>query len=100
MHRLVNVPHKNSKSEIRAVVEGNQITIIAADPGSTWRDGHSVMMTDEYIGDHMLAKPQELRELVGRSLAIAIEMARDIGYAQAMADVRGLIGAKAEVHIR
>lgn len=95
MYRLVNVPEKNSKVEIRGEVEGETIYIVAAQPGAKWRDGRAAMMASTEIGDHLLAQPEVLRRRVADDLAFAIREARDAGYAQAMADVRQLIGAKA-----
>lgn len=97
MFRLVNVPTQKSSLEIKGVVEGQEILVIAAEPNTKvecWR-GHASIMTDEFVGDHMLDKPEALRQMFANSLATAIRMARDAGYAQAMADVRNLIGAKA-----
>lgn len=49
-------------------------------------------MTSIYVGDHMLTKPQALREMYGRDIAMAIRLARNAGYAQALADVRKVLG--------
>ena len=94
MYQLVNVPTAKSKTEIRGVVEGEHIYIIAAEKDSNWRDGHSVAMTDMYIGSHMFDDPAALRRMVAGALARAIEMARDAGYNHAMFDVCNLIGAQ------
>lgn len=94
MYRLVNVPHKDSKIEIRGEVEGEAIFIIAAAADSVWRDGRACLIADTYIDAHLLAKPDQLRKKVAEDLALAIRMARDAGYAHAMADIRRLIGAK------
>jgi hypothetical protein len=89
---LTNVPSKDSNMEIRGHVEGENIYIIAAVKGSKWRDGHSVSMTTDFIGDHMMQKPHDLRQMYADSLAAAIRLGREAGYAQAQADIRAALG--------
>jgi hypothetical protein len=94
MYSLVNVPTAASGVEIKGVVEGDHILIIAAEKGSKWRDGHSVMMADTWLGEHVLSAPEFLRQKYADDLATAIRMGRDAGYAQALADIRHLLGIK------
>lgn len=94
MFRLTNVPRANSGLEIKPHVEGETIYVLCGAKDSEWRDGKAVAMTDTYVGDHMFSKPDELRRMYANDLATAIRMARDVGYAQAMSDIRNLIGAK------
>lgn len=92
IYSLANVPAKSDDLEIKGVVEGEQIYVIRAEKGSKWRDGRSVMMTSTLVGEHMLARPDDLRRMYADDLATVIRLARDAGYAQALADVRGALG--------
>lgn len=89
MHSLVNVPTAKSGLEIQGYVAEQTVYIICAERGATFRDGRSVAMTDVFIGDHLLHDPNALREMIARDLATAIRLARDAGYAQAKAELRG-----------
>lgn len=86
IHRLVNVPTSKSGLEIKAVIEGEHVFIIAAEKDSTWRDGHSVLITDTYINNGVLT--ERMRQLYADDLARAIQMARDAGYRQAREELR------------
>jgi hypothetical protein len=94
LYSLVNVPRANDKVEIVGHVDGENVYVLCAEKGSTWRDGRSTAMANTLVGDHMLSKPADLRRMYADDLATVIRLARDAGYSQAMADVRSLIGAK------
>jgi hypothetical protein len=96
MYNLVNVPHKNDRAEIDSRVDGQTVMIVAVDRNfrAENKPFGELRMDDLYIGDHMLENPQALREMIGRAMVHAIIRARDIGYAQAQADIRKAIGAK------
>lgn len=94
MHDMTNVPHKSSVVEIRGIVQGEQIVIIAAERDSKWGDGRSVQMASTYYGDHLFKDPKHMRQKIAADIAATVRAARDAGYAQAMEDVRRLIGAK------
>lgn len=94
MYRLVNIPHINSNVQIRCLVEGETIRIIACPIGSVFRDGLSVEVTNVYISNRMMNKPEALRGMIGNMIVFSIEAAREAGYAMAMADIRKLIGVK------
>lgn len=91
MYRLVNVPSKDSKAEIRGEVEGETVYVVAAEPNGKWREGGALLMAETYLGDHLLGKPDLLRKKVSDDLATAVRLGRDAGYAQALADVRSLL---------
>ena len=95
MDRLVNVPRRDAVNiAVQPVVEGETIYIVAGEKNAQpfWRNGRSVSVTEVYIPDHMLSKPQELREYIGRTIAGVIIRARDIGHEQAKAELREWIG--------
>lgn len=97
IYGLVNVPSKKSGNEIHGHVEGESIYVICSEKGTTgWRNRSSVSIASGQIGDHMLGKPEALRKTVAEGLANAVRLGRDAGYAQAMADIRHLIGVKGE----
>jgi hypothetical protein len=85
MH-LVNVPTRDSKTEIFPAVKYCTIEIRA---GSA---EHSLRMGDCYLSEHLIARPDDLRLWVGRTIAAAIIQAREAGYRQALASVRSAIG--------
>lgn len=92
MHSLTNVPTKASGLEIRGIADGEQIDVVCmSDNGRDWS-----RMTTAYLGDHMLAKPAELRRMYANDLATAIRMGRDAGYEQAKAEIRAVLGVRAE----
>lgn len=90
MYRLVNVPTETSELEINGIVDGETIRIVCQAKGSAPSD--YIIMTDTYVGDHMFAKPADLRRMYANDLASAIRMARDAGYAQAQAEIRAALG--------
>lgn len=94
LHSLTNVPSAASGLEIKPFVEGETIYIVCAPKNGKWRDGNSVSMTTTFVGDHMLEKPQALREMYAHDLALVISMARDAGYAQAQAEIRAALGIR------
>lgn len=57
--QLTNVPTEASGLEIRGIVEGENISIVQAKPRAGPND--YLRMTSTYVGDHMLAKPDDLR---------------------------------------
>ena len=90
IHQLTNIPPKSSKLEIRPVVDGQNILIVCAERNAA--PGDHLVMTSTYVGDHMMEKPELLREMYGHDLAAVIRFARDIGYRQAQADMRAALG--------
>jgi hypothetical protein len=82
--QLTNVPTAASKLEIRAIVEGENIDIVCSERNSE----NYIRMTSTFVGDHMLAKPEDLRRMYADDLATAIRLARDAGYRQAKAELR------------
>ena len=90
MYRLTNVPTEASGLEIKGVVDGEKIKVVCAKPHAAPNDW--VMMTDTFVGDHMLAKPADLRRMYAEALATAIRMGRDAGYQQAKAEIRRVLG--------
>lgn len=93
MWSLVNVPPACAKEiKIRAIVEDETIKIVRAKKSATENDW--LGMGDFFVGDHMLARPDDLRQMIGRELVSAIIMARDAGYAQAQAEIRDALGIK------
>lgn len=90
IHQLTNVPTKDSKIEIRPIVDGETIKIVAAERHAAPND-YSVMTTT-FIGNHMMEKPELLREMYARDLATVIQYARDAGYRQAQIDICRALG--------
>ena len=90
LYSITNMPTALSGLEISGSADGELITIWAEDENGKgkWR------MTDTYIGDHMLTKPAELRQMIAQEIAAAITKARDIGYQQALAQIRSTLGVK------
>jgi hypothetical protein len=93
MYQLTNVPTATSALEIKGIVNGENVKIVCAKRNAAPDDW--VMMTDTYVGDHMLAAPAALRQMYANDLAMAIRMARDAGYEQAKAEIRQVLGVKA-----
>lgn len=71
--RLINIPRKSSSIRI-----------------TTYRDGEKIVI----LANDLRVADLQVNELIDDRIAWMIEDARDIGYAQAMEDVRNLIGAK------
>lgn len=93
MYSLTNIPHKDSHVCIESRVDGQTVRLFAFDNKA--KEGFRELGMDDFsIGDHMLSKPQELREMIGRALVHAITRARDVGYRQAQADIRHALGVK------
>ena len=93
MHSLANVPTKTSGLHICTQVDGPAIHILRSlEPTAKWGDGKSILMTSLHVGDHMMQKPNDLREMYGRDIAMAIRLGRDAGYAQAQADIKAALG--------
>ena len=91
MWSLTNVPPASAKEiEMRAIVEGQNIKIVRAKKHAAENDW--VRMVDFFVGDHMLAKPDDLRQMIGDNIIAAILRARDAGYAQAKAEIRSALG--------
>lgn len=91
---LTNVPAARDSREIKGVVEGPNIYIVAAEKGSKWRDGNSVQMVMTQIGDHLLDKPDVLKQMYADDIANAIRLGRDAGYQQALREVRDTLGIR------
>lgn len=95
IYSLTNAPHrKHDKLHIVGVVKGENIHIICTTNQNLkeWPDGHSVSMTSTFVGDHMLSKPEALRQMYANDLATVIRLARDAGYEQARAEIREVLG--------
>jgi hypothetical protein len=90
IHSLTNVPTAASKVEIRTVVDGENVMIVSASKYAEPDD--YLVMTSTFIGNHMMAKPDDLRRMYASDLAIAIALARDAGYHQAKAEIRDALG--------
>lgn len=94
MYRLVNVPHaSNKRAQLTPIVENQTVYIKVIDP-QTAAPFNSTGVGNLFIGDHLFdANDRDgIRMIVGRALVTAIEAARDIGYRQAQADIRGALG--------
>lgn len=89
MHSLTNVPTKASGLWIRGIVDGEQVSVVCMGgrTPTSWSG-----MSSSYVGDHMLAKPEALRQMYANDLATAVRMGRDAGYAQAQEDMRRAMG--------
>lgn len=92
MYSMTNVPIAASRHQIKAHVNGENIDIRHVEQPGTMGWG----MSSLYLGDHMLTRPEELRQMVGDAIAFAITAGRDAGYRQAQADIRQSMGAKAD----
>jgi hypothetical protein len=92
MYSVTNIPTEKSRHQIKALVEGDAILIRAVEQPGTYGIG----MTTMHVGDHMLAKPEALRKMIGEAITVAIRFGRDAGYAHAQADMRRVIGAAQE----
>lgn len=91
MWDLTNVPPASAKEiELRVIVEGPEIKIVRAKKHAAENDW--VRMGYVFVGDHMLAKPDDLRKMIGDNIVAAILRARDAGYAQAKAEIRAALG--------
>ena len=90
MHSLTNVPTAASGLEIKGRVDGNDISVVCAKRHAPEND--YLRMTSTFVGDHMLGKPDDLRQMYARDLATAIRMGRDAGYEQAKAEIRRVLG--------
>lgn len=90
IYQLTNVPSAASGLEIKAVVDGEAIRIVCAKRYAAADD--YVIMTTAFVGDHMLKMPDDLRRMYGDDLTTVIRFARDIGYAQAQADIQAALG--------
>lgn len=87
MYQLTNVPTAVSRNQIKARVDGSDISIRCVEEAGTM----GVSMTSIHIGDHMLTKPEALREMVGKEICDAIRLARDAGYRQGIAAIRRVL---------
>lgn len=92
MYQLTNVPTEASGLEIRAIVDGENISVVCSKRNAAHND--YLRMTSTFVGDHMLSKPADLRGMYANDLATAIRLARDIGYQQAKAEIRDVLGIK------
>lgn len=99
IYNLTNVPRASQKTlQIRGEVDGEMVRVVCVQERTPYGAAceHSSDMCSTYVGAHMF-EPQNhalLRKMFADSLASAIRMARDVGYRQAMAELRELIGAK------
>lgn len=93
VYSLTNVPTAQSKLEIKGFVEGELVYVLCCEKDSLGRDGRSSGMTSTFVGDHMLAKPAELRRMYADDLANAVRLGRDAGYEQAKAELRDWLKA-------
>jgi hypothetical protein len=91
MYSLTNIPHHKARAEVDSRVEGESVRLVAYDRQAP-EGFQDLTMDTMFIGDHMLSKPQALREMVGRALVHAVIRARDVGYRQAQADIRDALG--------
>lgn len=91
MYRLVNVPSAKASLSIEGRVNGMSAEVVCVDPKAE-APFNRTGMADLYIGDHMLAKPNDLRKMVADALAFAVRAGRDAGYSQAQADIRQALG--------
>lgn len=96
MYRLTNVPRGKDPNAIVGEVSGATINIInrSLETKAQQMDRSGWVMTDFSIGDHLMEKPELLRQMVADTVATAIRMARDVGYKQALADVRAALGVE------
>lgn len=90
MYQIANIPSEKSRCQIKARVDGESIDIRCVDEPGTVGLG----MTSLYVGDHMLGKPEALRQMIGDTICFAIRAGRDAGYAQAKAEIRRTLGLK------
>lgn len=60
MHSLTNVPTAASGLEVKTVIDGQEIKIVCAERNAD--PNHWSVMTSVHVGDHMLQKPDALRE--------------------------------------
>lgn len=94
MYRIVNIPHaSNKRALLVASVENETVYVKVVDPQKE-EPFNACGVCDMFIGDHMFEpdKRDSLREMVGRAIISAIENAREVGYRQAQADIRGALG--------
>lgn len=93
MYNLTNIPHHKDRREVECRVDGETVRLIAHDKQAV--DGFRELGMDTlFVGDHMLAKPEALRQMIGSALVHAVIRARDVGYRQAQADIRDALGVK------
>ena len=92
MYRLVNVPHHTSRCKVETRIKNGSVHIVLHDPKIEKKEFADLGMCDLYIGEHMFDKPDELRKMVGDAMRYLILEARDAGYRQAQADIRGALG--------
>jgi hypothetical protein len=89
MHQLTNVPTEASLCRIEASVNGETIEIRCVEKRG---DRPGIGMSSLYVGDHMLSKPEALRQMIGDAICLAIRAGRDAGYHQAKAEIRAALG--------
>lgn len=92
LYRLTNIPKSGNGMEIRGIVRDENIIIAAARRDAAPND-YAIMGTT-MVGDHMLARGDDLRRMVAADLVAAISAARDAGYEQARADIRYALGIR------
>jgi hypothetical protein len=93
MYNLTNIPHHKDRREVDSRVDGETVRLIAFDRQAP--EGFQELGMDTlFVGDHMLDKPEALREMIGRALVHVVIRARDVGYRQAQADIRDALGVK------
>lgn len=87
-----NIPHEGNKDfTIEKCVEGSSVYIVASHKGSEWRKG-AVQITSLLVSDHLLAKPDVLRNYIGDAICAALRQGRRAGYRQAQRDIRDSMG--------
>jgi hypothetical protein len=93
MYNIVNIPHHKDRRQIGCRVDGETVRLVAVD--RTAPEGFQELGMDTmYVGDHMLTKPEGLREMIGLALVHAVIRGREVGYRQAQADIREALGVK------
>ena len=89
-YSFTNIPAKADKDvEIVGSVNGQNVSVHIVDKqGGHWG------ISSSYVGDHMLERPEALRQMIADSVANAIRAGREAGYAQAQRDIRLALGIK------
>jgi hypothetical protein len=94
MYSVVNIPLSSNKSvELVASVMDDSAWVRVVDSKLS-PPFNSSGVCDLHIGDHMFApdKRDDLRLMVAKAIAFAIEKGRDAGYAHAQAEIRAALG--------
>lgn len=87
MTHLRNLPHR--KSKIGLIPKADHDSIAIRLEGTNF-DVYRLTLTDSFLSAH----PNTVRAILGGEIAALVIIARDIGYEQAIQDVRDLLGIK------